>query len=204
MVCAVAQHGDAVAEAEDLVHLVRDVDDRDAALLQVAQSSRKSRSTASSKSELVGSSMSRMRAFMLSARAMASSCRCPIESDSTRRPARNRAPPVEERPAEAVDGSAGIAEIADDDVLAGGEGREQVELLVDDADAEPLRVLRIADADRLSVDRDPRAIGRRSRPARMRASVLLPAPFSPISAWTSPRRREKRRRAARRRRRNAW
>ena len=38
---AVAQHGDAVADAEDLVHLVRDVDDGDAALFQLARSGRR-------------------------------------------------------------------------------------------------------------------------------------------------------------------
>src|SRR4051812_43729968 len=33
---SIAQDGDAVAEAEDLVHFMRDVDDRDAAVLEVA------------------------------------------------------------------------------------------------------------------------------------------------------------------------
>jgi hypothetical protein len=40
----------------------------------------------------------------------------------------------EERTGEAVDRAAREAEIPDDDVLAGGEARDQVELLMDDAE----------------------------------------------------------------------
>ena len=97
---------------------------------------------------------------MLSARAIASNCRCAIESDSTRGAApQAEAHLFQERTAETVDGAAGKAEIADDDVLAGGEAREEVEFLMDDADAEALRIARIGDVNGLAVDGDPRGIG---------------------------------------------
>ena len=120
----------------------------------------KRRSTASSKRALVGSSMRRMRAFMLSARAMARSWRCPMGRVSTGAARAAVQPHLrKEGRAEGVEGTAGVAEIAERDVLADGEGREEVELLVDDADAEALGVAGMADFDGAAVDLNPGGVG---------------------------------------------
>ena len=81
-VLAVAQDGDGVAQREDLVELVRDVDDRDAA----ARSRRitpKSRSTSRSDSAAVGSSMMMTLAPEEAARAISTICFCATLSDDT-------------------------------------------------------------------------------------------------------------------------
>ena len=104
---AIAEDGDAVGDAEDLVHFVGDVDDGDARASR-SRMRPKSRSTSWSNRELVGSSMSMMRAFMLRARAMASNWRWPMG----RVPAMARMPAgepdlLEKGAAELLDGAAG-------------------------------------------------------------------------------------------------
>jgi hypothetical protein len=112
-----------------------------------------------------------MRAFMLNARAIANNWRCAMDSDSTAAPGAVEAHLLEERAAEAIDVSAGEAEIPDRHVLAGREARKQVELLVDDADAEALRVARVSDVDALARHRNVRAVrrGRAGQDAGQRA-----------------------------------
>jgi hypothetical protein len=84
---------------------------------------------------------------------------------------------VEKRRAETVDRAAREAEIADDNVLADGQGREEIELLVNDPDSEPLRIARIADLDRMAVDRDARGVRRRGPGEYARERALAGAVF---------------------------
>ena len=72
-------------------------------------------------------------------------------------------------------------QVADDDILADGEVGEEVEFLIDDADAEALRIGGVAMETGCPSMRIA-AVSGRVDPARIRASVLLPAPFSPMSA----------------------
>jgi hypothetical protein len=66
-------------------------------------------------------------------------------------------------------------EIADDDVLPHGEVREEIQLLVDDADAEALRVERAFDADRIAVQRDDAGVGRGGAGQNTRQGALTRA-----------------------------
>ena len=75
--------------------------------------------------------------------------------------------------------------IAHDDVLRDAEIREQRRLLVDHREARVARVVRGVEVDRLAVDEHV-AASRRTTPPSTLTSVDLPAPFSPISARTSP------------------
>ena len=72
------------------------------------------------------------------------------------------------------------------DVLDHAEVGHEVELLVDHPDPEPLGGPRPVDRDARAVDRRSRPRRRRTAPARIFISVDLPAPFSPTSACTSP------------------
>ena len=98
---------------------------------------------------------------------------------------------IEKRPAERVDflnadeATFAKAQITDDDVFAYGEVWKQIQFLIDDADTETLRVERAGDRRWFAIDKNRSRIGP-TDPAMILASVLLPAPFSPISAWTSP------------------
>ena len=75
---------------------------------------------------------------------------------------------------------------ADEHVLGHRQRRDQVEFLVDRDDAEQLRRMRAAQPHLGAVEGDRARVGRWA-PARILSSVLLPAPFSPSSACTSPR-----------------
>ena len=58
-------------------------------------------------------------------------------------------------------------------------------MLVDHRDAQPVGGLDVADGDpRPRTSMMPASA--RWTPARIRMSVVLPAPFSPTTAWTSP------------------
>ena len=71
------------------------------------------------------------------------------------------------------------------DVFRHGEVRNQTQFLEDDGDARPRRVAGVAEGDRRAVPLERAASGC-STPAMILAMVDLPAPFSPISAMTSP------------------
>ena len=155
---------------------------------------RKRLSTSWSLSEAVGSSMIRMRASAPRARAISTSCcsgivsrrtsvsgsiAAPIRSSSRR--ARSRRSPQRTRR------QAPPRLQAERDVLGDGQVGEERRLLVDRGDPERAG----ADAGRCPrpLGRGPRASPRRARcaPVMTLMSVDLPAPFSPTSAWTSPR-----------------
>src|SRR5690606_5370338 len=76
------------------------------------------------------------------------------------------------------------------DVLGDGKGGHKHEVLVHHADAVPDGIRRAGDAHRLAVDQDLPSSGW-YRPNRIFMRVLLPAPFSPSSAWISPARTSK-------------
>jgi hypothetical protein len=124
------------------------------------------RSTPSSNSELVGSSISRRRAFMLRTRAMASSL--PLRDGKQSRQlvdAAGETHLIEERtaecfhPPETRQAPLAEEEVPDDHVFPGGQVREQVELLVDNGDAQPLRIERSVNGGRLPVEEEAPAIG---------------------------------------------
>ena len=66
-------------------------------------------------------------------------------------------------------------QVADDDVFADGEVGEQVEFLIDDADAEALRVQRGGDFDRRAIQRNEAAIGARGPGENARQRALAGA-----------------------------
>ena len=123
-------------------------------------------STSSSGSVEVGSSMMRMRASMASALAISVICWCATESSETlvvridgaahllqQRPGRlpTGALVDEVQPPEQATPSLRVAQ---EDVLGDGLVGGQVELLVDDADAQPLGLVRVVDRHGLAVDAD--------------------------------------------------
>ena len=143
--------------------------------------------------------MSTRHELCASARAISTSC-CAAErqiADASPRVDGRLAPPSDHR--ERREGGGGAAgELAatheaeargldaEEDVLGDGEVGAERELLVDHGDACAARVVRAGAGDRAR-----RRGGSRPRPwaARRRgflSSVLLPAPFSPTSAWISP------------------
>ena len=69
-------------------------------------------------------------------------------------------------------------QVADDDILPGGEVGEQVEFLIDDADAETLRVQRGGDFDGRAVDRNGAAIGSGGAGQNARQRALAGAVFA--------------------------
>ena len=75
---------------------------------------------------------------------------------------------------------------AERDVLGDRDVRQQVDLLVDRADARLLGVVRRREAHRLARRSAARPRSRGSAPVIALMSVDLPAPFSPMSEWTSP------------------
>ena len=81
--------------------------------------------------------------------------------------------------------TAGAAAVAEHQVLGDREALDQPEVLVHHADARVDRLARRREVDPLAVEEDLALVGR-YRPVRMCDSVVLPAPFSPSSACTSP------------------
>ena len=77
---------------------------------------------------------------------------------------------------------------AEHQVLGHRQLGHQRQLLGDERDAVLLGVAQARKCDGLAVEQDLAAVGARrgSTPQRILMSVLLPAPFSPQSAWTSP------------------
>ena len=69
-------------------------------------------------------------------------------------------------------------QVADDDIFPGGEVGEQVEFLIDDADAETLRVQRSGDFDGYAVDGNGTAIGARGTCENAGQGALAGSVFS--------------------------
>ena len=139
---AVAQHGDAVGEREDLRHPVADIDDADAALAQPSDD-RDQPLHVGSASAAVGSSMIRMRAFWRER--LGDLDALAVGDRQRRRPWRRRrgrgCRAVEELPRPRahrapVDAAARLARrVAEEDVLGDRQLGEQQQLLVDGGDA---------------------------------------------------------------------
>jgi hypothetical protein len=75
---------------------------------------------------------------------------------------------------------------ADRQVLGDRKRREQHEVLVNHRDAEAVRGFDRRNSRISTADRDAAAVGGHDA-ARICMRVVLPAPFSPTTAWTSPR-----------------
>ena len=140
---AVAQDRDAIGDPRQLFEPVRDVDEADAALVQVREQ-REQRSISRSVSAAVGSSMTIMRAWRASALAISMSCCCADRETLGRHVERQRDAEFGEHALRRARGrrlrrerSAGRLD-AEHDVLDRAEMRHEVELLIDHADAEPL------------------------------------------------------------------
>ena len=77
------------------------------------------------------------------------------------------------------------------DVLAGGQERDEVAHLVDDADtfgAEPGEAVPV-EAGEVGTERLDAALAGRSRPATKRSNVVLPLPDGPVTTWKRPARK---------------
>ena len=118
-------------------------------------------------SEVVGSSMTMMRALVDNARAISTICRSPSDSDETRVLRRERqAELFQDRAAALADlrlvrNPEAARLVAEEDVLAHRQVRSERKFLVDDGDAIGPRGDRIAGCDRRAVDQDLAArIGR--------------------------------------------
>ena len=150
---AVAQHRDAVGQREHLAQAVRDVDQRHAALPQLAQDSEQAVASRSL-SAAVGSSRISTRARLCSARAISTSCACPTPSSptgrsgidagarsvsSSARALAQHACAVDQKPSR-------VGSCAEEDVLGRRQLGHQRELLVDHRDAGALGVAHAAKA----------------------------------------------------------
>ena len=155
---AVAQHRDAVADLVHLVEEVRDEQDRDAALLELADDAEElghlveveARGRLVEHEHLARRPRSPARSRRAAAPrasacrgSMRGRCRCP-RSASTSRASAAHPPPVDH---------AEPARLATErDVLGHRDVRQQVDLLVDRADARALRIVRRREAHRLAVE----------------------------------------------------
>ena len=75
--------------------------------------------------------------------------------------------------------------VAEPDVVEHRQRRREAQLLRHQRDAKLLRVLRIADLDRLAINAERRPASAECTPVMIFTSVLLPAPFSPQIARIS-------------------
>ena len=156
---------------------------------------RKRLSTSWSLSDAVGSSMIRIRASAPRARAISTSCCSGIDSRRTSRAGVDRrADPIEEplrplAPLAPADPPPVAARLQPQgDVLGHRQVGEERRLLIDGRDPQRLGPRRVVALDRLPVNLHRPLVGA-CAPVMILISVDLPAPFSPISAWTSPARR---------------
>ena len=139
------------------------------------------------------------RAPLPTAAAICTICCCPSGSAPTGRctstSRRPRSPPASRaRAARARARSTNSAprrQPAQAQVLGDGQVLARRQLLVNDADPGAQRRARVAQLGALSVDDHLAGVGRRRCRPGSSPSVLLPAPFSPHSAWHEPRRMSK-------------
>ena len=155
----------------------------------------KSRSASRSDSAAVGSSMSRTRAPVPRARAISTSCCSAMRSEPARRVEVEGGPHAGEKlvgpapplaPVDAPPGALGLE--AHGHVLGHGEVGEERRLLVDGSDAQGAGEEGSA-RPTTSPPTTRRPESGAWAPVMILTSVLLPAPFSPTRAWTSPARR---------------
>ena len=188
-VAAVAQHRDALADAEHLLHPVRDVDDGDAAARSDARSSRtagRPRARSAPMSARPSRGCARRRTAPGRPRPSAAARDASVRTGASRidrHAQRRRGFARASRRIVAQSTHAGPARrrLAEEDVLRDREVRHEAELLVDGADPEPSCPARICGdrpAGRRAESRRHRA---RTAPLRIFISVDLPAPFSPSS-----------------------
>ena len=160
-VAAEPEHGDPVGDLEDVVQVVRD----DARRASPCSARRLTRSSTcrvwATPSAAVGSSRMTTREFHITARATATDWRCPPESVATgcrierivvtdERLQRLGRPLLHRRLVQPEDRVVHLA--AEVHVLDDVEVVAEREILVDDLDPEPRRVLRAVDRDRLAVE----------------------------------------------------
>ena len=148
--------------------------------------------TSGGDSTAVGSSRMRSFAPRYSTLRISTRCASPTERSETRRSGATTSPVrlpnvshlgVRRR---AVEPHAASRLAPEHDVLGDRERRHEHEVLVHHADAGVDRLASPPAGDVAAVELDRAAVGW-CRPARIRISVDLPAPFSPTSAWISPR-----------------
>ena len=179
---AVAQHRDRVADLQQLVELVRDVDDRDARAPAGRAMTRKSPSTSAALSADVGSSMIRTRTSWASALAISTTCCWPMRRSLTSVVGVDRpAPAADDSRARcrsalrSIDAADATQLRGQEDVVGDAEVGAQVELLVDDADPVAAGLERRVQVNRL---RRRGAFGRESaarrRPGSSSASTCPP------------------------------
>ena len=192
----VAQHRDAVGNAEDLVHAMADEHHRHAVQPEIGDDGEKPLDLALRQGGrgLVHDQhtrVERQRAGdldkLLFGRAQRSESRFGrhVEADCRQHLARAG------KHGGVVDAAKAVARhVAEIDVFRDRKIREQAGMLVHDRDAGGLGVVRRMERHRLAVDLDM-TVGGRMTPASSFTQVLLPAPFSPSSASTSPERNSK-------------
>ena len=159
---AVAHHGDGVGDAENLIHLVGDVDDGHAALLSSPPITRNNAVTSRSESAVVGSSMMITEASWASALTISTVCisatlRSPIlragsigDAESCQQGLRLAVHRGTIDPA----GKPAARFAADGDVFRDAEIAEGHQFLMDHRDAPAERVVRTAQAQRFAAEQD--------------------------------------------------
>ena len=165
-VAAVAHHGDALAEREDLLEPVRDEEHRGS---RAPAASRRCRTAARPRcvvSAAVGSSITITRAFVVSAFAISTSCWSAIERPRASRSGSSRTPSWSNTAARlaahppAVDAAEALERLrADEDVLGDAEVGKERRLLEDDRDPGRLRLLGVVEDRLLAVEQEPAGVG---------------------------------------------
>src|SRR5450830_591890 len=191
-VFAVAHDGDAIGNAAQLVHLVRDVDDADTLRLQIADDAKQfvdlcviergGRLVHDQDARVERQRLGDFHHLLLGDGQLADlDARVKLEAHALK----DLGGLTIERVLVEEYAEASTWFAADKDVLRGTEMIHQVELLMDDADTQLLGGARAVDGNFLAIDKNLAFVllidaGQNLHQRR------LPAPFSPINAWTSP------------------
>jgi len=162
---AIAQHRHAVADTKNFVHFVRDVDHRNSAAAQAADESEQPFHAVVEQRTggLVHQQEARVHAEDAGDGQQFAAARWKAKPPLGRRCGETYL--IEERtaerfhPPETRQAPLAEEEVPDDHVFPGGQVREQVELLVDNGDAQPLRIERSVNGGRLPVEEEAPAIG---------------------------------------------
>ncbi len=165
-VAAVAHHGDALADREDLLEPVRDEEHGAAAAPAASRRCRTAGRPRCVVSAAVGSSITITRAFVVSAFAISTSCWSAIESPRASRSGSSRTPSCSNTRGRlaahpsAVDAAEPLERLhADEDVLGDGQIGEERRLLEDDRDPGGLRLLGVVEDRLLAVEHEPAGVG---------------------------------------------
>ncbi len=164
-VAAVAQHRHAMADAEHLVHPVRDVDDRHAARCQARDRGEQLADfpLAQGRCRLVhhqqpGIVRQRPRHFHHLLLRQPEAVHRRVAIDRHAQAIENTAC-ISPHPPEVDDTGPARRRLAEKDVLGDGEVRHEAQLLIDGADPEPSRSQRAAELDRSAVEEDLAGVG---------------------------------------------